>query len=91
MLCGGRGRDCPYCRYARRAVRELTAEEPLFRDFEIDWIEESRRPEIADRYDYYYVPTLFLGHEKLYEASPSEGYEDVKARLRAAFLRAASE
>ncbi len=82
--------DCPYCHYARRAVRELAQEDEAFAQIGIEWVEESRRPEIAAQYDYYYVPTLFKGHEKLYEAHPSEGYEDVKARIRAAFDRALS-
>lgn len=73
--------DCPYCRYARRALRELAAEGV---EVPIEWVEESRRPDIAAKYDYWYVPTLFYGEEKLYEAHPSQSYEDVKRSLRGA-------
>lgn len=76
--------DCPYCHHARRALAELREENPAYGAAEIEWIEESERPELAARYDYYYVPTLFDGGTKLYEARPSEGYEDVKRNLRSA-------
>ena len=77
--------DCPYCHFAQRAVKELVEEDSVYGEIEIDWIEESRRPDIADRYDYYYVPTIFYGQEKLYEAHPSEKYEDCKRNVKKAF------
>ncbi len=76
--------DCPYCHYARRAVEELVKEDPVYGEVKIDWIEESARPEIANQYDYYYVPTIFEGKKKLYEAHPSETYDDCKKHVRAA-------
>ncbi len=79
--------DCPYCHYARRAVRELAAEKLQYA-VEIRWIEESKNPEIADRYQYYYVPTIFCGEEKLYEAHPGESYAEVKEHIRGALDRA---
>ncbi len=79
--------DCPYCRHARAAVEELVEENPAYGGIGIDWIEESRRPDVADRYDYYYVPTVFCGDEKLYEASPLQGYASIRESLRAAFDR----
>ena len=75
---------CPYCRNARRALAELTAENPVYASLEVEWIEESRHPEIANQRDYSYVPSVFAGEKKLYEASPSESYEDCRERLRAA-------
>ena len=62
--------DCPYCHYAKRAFRELIEEEPTYGEISVDWVEESRQPKIAAQYDYYYVPTIFYGDEKLYEAHP---------------------
>lgn len=76
--------DCPYCRNARRALDELVKENPAYAGVAVDWIEESRRPELAEQYDYYYVPTVFAGETKLYEAHPSESYSDCKEKLRAA-------
>ena len=75
---------CPYCNDARRALVELYGEDSAYSTVRIHWIEERRERELADRYDYYYVPTIFYGEEKLYEAKPSEDYESVKSHIRAA-------
>ena len=80
--------DCPYCRNAKRALEELKKENPAYGEIAIDWIEESEHPELAGKYDYYYVPTMYVEDKKLYEAKPSETYaackENVKAVLDAA-------
>ena len=34
--------------------------------------------EVADQYDYYYVPTLFIGDEKLYECKPGQGIDQIR-------------
>jgi hypothetical protein len=34
---------------------------------EIEMIDESVEKELADSYDYYYVPTFYLNEEKLHE------------------------
>lgn len=75
---------CPYCHNARRALEELIKEQPRYGSVAIEWIEESERPGVAEQYDYYYVPTLFAGREKLYEATPGESYEDCRRQLQAA-------
>ena len=78
-------KDCPYCVKAKRAVRELLKEEPRFGAIEQTWIEERERPEIAERYDYYYVPSVYCGETKLYECDPAEGYGEIKSHIRDAF------
>ena len=78
---------CPWCAFARRAVRELL-EEPEFSGTRIEWIDERAEAELADRYDYWHVPAVFDGGRKLYEALPSHGYEDVLAGIRSALLQA---
>ena len=75
---------CPYCINARRALDELGREDPAYSTIQIKWIEESKEPVLANKYDYYYVPTIYYEDEKLYEADPSEKYEDIKARVKAA-------
>ena len=77
--------SCPYCRNAKRAIGELTEENPAYRDIRIDWIEESEQPEIADARDYYSVPTIFYRGEKLYEAHFTHSYDTIKQNIRAAF------
>lgn len=76
--------DCPYCHNARRALSELAEENPVYGKVSIEWVEESRKPDLAQQYDYYYVPAIFAGDKKLYEAHPSESYEDCMKSVKAA-------
>lgn len=76
--------DCPYCRNAKRALAQLRAENPAYEAVEVEWVEESRSPARAAQFDYYYVPAVFLGTRKLYEAHPGEAYDACRERLRAA-------
>lgn len=73
---------CPYCDNARRALKELRAEKAEYAAVEVEWIEESHQPSLAEAYDYYYVPTVFLDREKLYEAHPGESFDVCKEELR---------
>ncbi len=52
-------------------MEEITARRPELGKVEIDRMEEQERADIADQYDYYYVPCFFLGKEKLMEGVPS--------------------
>ncbi len=76
---------CPYCKKAKQAVEELQEENPKCREIGIEWINEQVDTALAEQYDYYYVPTVFYGDEKLYEASPAHSYEDIKENIRRAF------
>ena len=75
---------CPSCDNARRALEELVNENPAYAEVAVEWIEESEQPQLADSYDYYYVPTIYDGQTKLYEARPSESYADCKKHVQAA-------
>lgn len=72
---------CPYCKNAIRAVKELRTELPGFASVEIDWIEERRSADVANRYDYYNVPSVFHGSEKLYECKPGDDYYTIKQQF----------
>ena len=74
--------DCGYCHRAQRALIELMDELPAARELKITRIEETREPELADRYDYYAVPTCYVGGEKLFEAHIGMSCEDIKRELR---------
>ena len=77
--------NCPYCRKARRALDELCEENTAYRAVTVEWIEDERESEAASRYtDYYYVPTIYAGADKLYEARPGDDYETIKAEVRKA-------
>ena len=73
---------CPYCRKAIGWLEELMAENPDYAKLEIERIDEKLDPETADRFDYYYVPTFFVGDEKLHEGAATR--EKVRAVLESA-------
>ena len=64
--------SCPYCVKARRWMKELLAEHPEYGRIEIEIIDELEQPALADRYDYWYVPTYYVGGEKLHEGVPTK-------------------
>jgi len=68
---------CPFCRRAKQYIQELKEEYPEFQSIEIEIIDEEKQKALADSYNYYYVPTFYLGKEKLHEAGISK--EEVKA------------
>ncbi len=74
--------DCGYCTRARRALTELTLDNPDYAKVKITNIEESRHPEIAAQYDYYAVPSFFDGQNKLFEAHLFMNYEQMKNEVR---------
>jgi glutaredoxin len=76
---------CPYCVKAKRAIEELKEDYPEYQNIEIEWIDEHKNVSLADQYDYYYVPTIFYGEEKLYEASPAHSYDDIRKNIHLAF------
>ena len=79
--------DCPYCHNAKKAMDELAKVSPEYAKVEVEWIEESSQPELAKPYgkDYYYVPSIFIDGEKVYEAHPGESYEECKKAVEQAF------
>ena len=81
---------CPYCKNARRAIDELCAENPAYADIPIRWIEETEEPALAEARDYFSVPTLYCGDEKLYEAHFTHSYDKIKDSIRGAFDRVLS-
>ena len=76
---------CPYCVKAKKAIQELCEENPIYEKVTIESINEEECPEISRQFDYYYVPTIFYGEEKLYEAQPGQSFEEIKEYIRKAF------
>lgn len=68
---------CPYCRKARIAYDRLCEDNAEYREVPVEWIMEDEQPEIADQYDYFYTPTMYVDEKKVYESHPGEDYEDV--------------
>jgi len=52
-------------------MEDIFAEDSRYRAVEIEIIDESAFPEIADQHDYYYVPTYYVGDRKLHEGAAS--------------------
>ena len=75
-------KECPFCKKAFRYIEELKREHPELQTVEIDTVEESEQPEIADRYDYYYVPTFYVDGKKVHEGGNFK--EEMEAVLRKA-------
>lgn len=62
---------CPYCKQAFHMMEELKKRHPEYENVKIEVIEENREPEKIKGYDYWYVPTFFVGGEKIMEGVPS--------------------
>jgi Glutaredoxin and related proteins len=65
-------KSCPYCIEARKWCEELARENPEYAKINIKIIDERVEHELADSYDYYYVPTFFLGKRKLHEGAATK-------------------
>jgi len=62
-------KSCPYCKEALRYMEQLAAGDPRYGALDIEIIDEQARPDIANAYDYYYVPTYYVGGKKLHEGA----------------------
>ncbi len=57
---------CPYCKKTRADLNDLLKED-RFKELAIEMIEESVQKELADQYDYYYVPCFYVDGIKVKE------------------------
>lgn len=67
---------CPYCANAKKALAALQ-KEAAYRDVQVELVDETSEADKVKPYAgaYYYVPTLFVDHDKSYEAHPGDTYE----------------
>ena len=80
---------CPYCAQAIAAIKELKAENPDFSDVEVEVIDkktDERAKDFAEKY--YYVPSMFIDGEKVYEAHPGESYGECLLNVKKVFRAA---
>ena len=63
--------SCPHCKRARKWMDELTSENPVYKNLKIQMIDETKDPEVADKFDYYLVPTYYVDGEKVHEGVAS--------------------
>lgn len=59
--------SCPFCRQADKILKELMEENPEYAQLKIKQIDESRQKELADSYDYYFVPCFYVDGVKQHE------------------------
>jgi thioredoxin 1 len=69
-------------RQALQDLEELRQSNPEFRKLEIEMVDESEQRERARSFDYYYVPTFYIGQDKVHEGPASR--EQVEKILRQA-------
>ena len=70
--------SCPYCREALKWMEELIAADNIYSVFDIKIVDENKERKLADSYDYYYVPTYYIGWQKVHEgAATKEKIRDV--------------
>lgn len=64
--------SCPYCREARKWMEEVLSEHPEYASIPLKMIEEREQKDIADQYDYYYVPTYYIDDVKVHEGAATK-------------------
>lgn len=68
--------ECPHCQLALKHMDELKNENEAYANLDIKMINEREEPELADTYDYWYVPTYYVEDEKVHEGHAER--EDVE-------------
>lgn len=72
--------SCPYCKQALAWQKQIISENPELQRLDIEIVDELRERERANSYDYYYVPTYYVGGEKVHEGAATK--EKVEQALR---------
>lgn len=72
-------KNCPHCIRARDYIDSLICEDEKYKDIDIEYIDEAIEVDLANSYDYYYVPSFYDGDRKLHEGTISK--EEVKKLL----------
>ena len=60
-------KNCPYCKQAFKIMETLFEEKEEYKNIEIETIEENEQKELADKYDYWYVPCYYVDEVKRHE------------------------
>jgi len=62
---------CPHCKKALLFMEEICREYPEYKSVKIEKIDESEQMD-RSKYDYYYVPTFYVGDVKMHEGVPTK-------------------
>ena len=63
---------CPHCKKAQELIEALKEKCNEYAQIKILSKKKKKDPQIADAYDYYYVPAFFVDEVKVHEGVPSE-------------------
>ena len=63
---------CPHCKKAFSLMEEICREYPEYKAVKMEIIDERKQPDYAAKFDYYYVPTFYVGGVKMHEGSPTK-------------------
>lgn len=75
-------KNCPYCKRAMECIDDIKRRCPELRSVEIEAVEENEHADIAEQYDYHYVPAFYVDERKVHEGAATD--EQVERVLRAA-------
>lgn len=64
-------KTCPYCQKAFGWMDECKQEHPEYSALDIEMIDEREQPDVANQFDYYYVPTYYVDGVKVHEGAAS--------------------
>ena len=64
--------SCPYCRVAHRWMKQVLQNNLEYKDITLEIIDEVMHPQIANNYDYWFVPTYYIEDEKVHEGAASK-------------------
>lgn len=74
--------NCPHCKLALKLQEELFNEHPEWREVPLRIVDEAVEVELANSYDYFYVPTYYVDGVKVHEGHAEKA--DVEKIFRAA-------
>lgn len=77
-------KHCPFCKKALRYIDEAKVKYAELANVEIEMIEESEQADVADKFNYYYVPTFYVDGVKVHEGGiyPEEVEEILRKALK---------
>lgn len=55
-------KNCPHCLKFKQLFSQVD-----LNDFDVEYIDEQENKELADKFDYYYVPSVFYKNKKIHE------------------------
>lgn len=73
---------CPFCQGALRLMDALKAEYPAYAAIPIRIVDEALEADYAEQFDYYYVPSYYMGGVKLHEGAAKK--DDIRRVFDAA-------